>query len=90
MTLDELDAALDAMLQAADDDPSLAPGLITVGTDDWITALSACRATCKALHDGLRYRDIVVLIGSTFQAAVLTRAAAGDRGAPYRDPQPLS
>ena len=84
MTLEELDAALDAMLQAAGDNPDLAPGLITVQTDDWIKDVSATGATCKALHDGLRYRDVVVQIGSTMETKVLTRAEAGDRGAPYR------
>lgn len=88
MTPNELDHALDAMQAARN--PDQMPGLITVQTDDWIDSLSAVKATCARLDDGLRYRDVVVHIGAKQQTKVLTRAEAGGRGAPYRDlaPQP--
>ncbi|WP_155802372.1 hypothetical protein [Brevundimonas naejangsanensis] len=88
MTPDELNAALDAMAAAAGDDANLLPGLITVESGHWVDVLSAVRATCAALHDGLRYRDIVVHVGSQQETKVLTRAEAGECGAPYRDPVP--
>lgn len=88
MTPTELDDALDAMEKAAAGDGEKAPGLITIATDDWIGGLRDMRPTCSALHDGLRHRNIKVAVSSTFQTAVLTRAEAADRGAPYRDPTP--
>ena len=88
MTPDELNATLDAMAAAAGDNPDLMPGLITVETDHWVQVLSAVRATCSALHDGLRHRDIVIHVGSQQQTKVLTRGEAGERGAPYRDLAP--
>jgi len=90
MTPDQLNDALDAMAAAAGDDPNLLPGLITVETDHWVNVLSAVRAKCTALHDGLRHRDIVIHVGSQQKTKVLTRAEAGERGAPYRDLAPLS
>ena len=84
MTLDELNDTLDAMAKAAGDDADKLPGLITVETDHWVQVLSAVRATCSALHDGLRHRDIVIYVGSAQETKVLTRAEAGERGAPYR------
>ena len=47
--------------------------------------LSTVRATCSALPDGLRHRDIVIHVGSKQETKVLTRAEAGERGEPYRD-----
>lgn len=85
MTPDELNATLDAMAAAAGDNPDLMPGLITVETDHWVQVLSSVRATCTALHDGLRHRDIVIHVGSKQDTKVLTRAEAGERGEPYRD-----
>ncbi|MFN3779715.1 MAG: hypothetical protein ACK4SI_12050 [Brevundimonas aurantiaca] len=84
MTETELNDRLDAMALAAQDDPDRAPGLILVETDAWIDSLSAIRATCSALHDGLRHRDIQIHIGAGLETSVLTRAAAGGRGEPYR------
>lgn len=88
MTPDELTATLDAMAAVAGDDPGQMPGLITVETDHWVQVLSAVRATCSALHDGLRHRDIVIHVGSQQETKVLTRAEAGERGAPYRELAP--
>lgn len=88
MTPDELNDQMDAMITAAGDDPARLPGLITVQTDEWIKSLSAIRATCKALNDGLRYRDVVVKIATDFETKLVDRAEAGPRGEPYRDPQP--
>ena len=80
MTPDLLNDALDA---------NLLPGPITVETDHWVNVLSAVRAKCTALHDGLRHRDIVIHVGSKQETKVLTRAEAGERGAPYRDLLPI-
>lgn len=87
MTPTELDDALDAMeLSArASGNPDLAPGLITVQTDHWIHVLGAIRAKAATLADGLRHREIKVEIASSNATVVLTRADAGERGAPYRD-----
>ncbi|MEN5229104.1 hypothetical protein [Brevundimonas naejangsanensis] len=90
MTPDQLNDALDAMAAIAGDDPDLTPGLITVESGHWVNVLSAIRATCAALNDGLRHRDIVIHIGSQQETKVLTRAEAGERGAPYRDLAPRS
>ncbi|WP_312814488.1 hypothetical protein [Brevundimonas sp.] len=85
MTTDDLNAALDAMQTAANGDTDKMPGLITIDTTHWIDVLSAIKATIARLDDGLRHRDIRVAIGSTEETKILTRAEAGDRGAPYRD-----
>jgi len=85
MTPEQLNDALDAMAAAAGDNPDLMPGLITVESGHWVNVLSAVHATCTALHDGLRHRDIVIHVGSEQETKVLTRAEAGERGAPYRD-----
>ena len=86
MTLPELDDALDAMEKAAAGDPHKMPGLITFRTDDWVPLPRF--ASVKTLDDGMRYRDVVILVGSQQQTTVLTRADAGDRGEPYRDLMP--
>nr|WP_303683301.1 hypothetical protein [Brevundimonas naejangsanensis] len=85
MTPDELNDALDAMAAAAGGNPDLMPGLITVESGHWVHVLSAVRATCAALNDGLRHRNIVIHVGSQQETKVLTRAESGGRGAPYRD-----
>lgn len=85
MTPRDLDDQLDAMQKAAESNPDLMPGLITVQTTSWIDSVSAVKATCSALHDGLRHRNIQIHISSTQGTKVLTRAEAGDRGAPYRE-----
>lgn len=76
------------MVAVAGDNPDLLPGLITVESGHWVSVLSAVRATCTALHDGLRHRDIMIHIGSQQETKVLTRAETGERGAPYRDLAP--
>ncbi|WP_278070334.1 hypothetical protein [Brevundimonas sanguinis] len=53
-----------------------------------MNVLSAVRATCAALNDGLRHRNMVIHVGSQQETKVLTRAEAGERGAPYRDLEP--
>ncbi|WEK56502.1 MAG: hypothetical protein P0Y52_08005 [Candidatus Brevundimonas phytovorans] len=88
MTPAELNDALDGMAKAAGDDADKLPGLISVQTDHWVNVLSGVRATCSALHDGLRHRDIVIHVGSAQETKVLTRAEAGERGQPYRDLTP--
>ena len=88
MTPTELDDALDAMQLAAGGNLDLAPGLITVESTHWVQVLSDVRPTCARLDDGLRHRDIQIHVGSTQQTKLLTRAEAGERGAPYRDLTP--
>ncbi|MBB4799652.1 hypothetical protein HNP32_003410 [Brevundimonas bullata] len=85
MTPTELDDALDAMQLAAAGNPDLMPGLITVESNHWVQVLSGVRPTCARLDDGLRHRDIQIHVGSTQETKLLTRAEAGERGAPYRD-----
>lgn len=90
MTRDELDATLEKMAgeAIAAEAPDKGPGLITVESTHWVHHLSAVRATCSALHDGLRYRNVQIHVGSTLETRVLSRAEAGERGAPYRDLTP--
>lgn len=85
MTPTELDDALDTMQMAAAGNPDLMPGLITVESNHWVQVLSGVRPTCARLDDGLRHRDIQIHVGSTQETKLLTRAEAGERGAPYRD-----
>lgn len=73
------------MQLAAGGNPDLIPGLITVESNHWVQVLSAVRPTCARLDDGLRHRDTQVHVGSAQQTKLLTRADAGERGAPYRD-----
>ncbi|PZU00559.1 MAG: hypothetical protein DI624_01910 [Brevundimonas sp.] len=84
MTHDELDQTLDRMFKDAVS-PEDQPGAVTVQTDDWLGVLSTARATCATLQNGLRYRDIRILVSSQFETQVLSRAEAGDRGEPYRE-----
>lgn len=84
MTHDELDQTLDRMFAAASA-PEGQPGAVTVQTDDWLGPLSTVKATCASLHDGLRYREIRILVASTFETRVLSRAEAAEQGEPYRD-----
>ena len=90
MTPTELDDALDAMELAARASANLdlAPGLITVQSEHWINVLGAVRAKAATLADGLRHREIKIEIAKANATAVLTRADAGERGAPYRDLSP--
>lgn len=85
MTLDELNHKLDAMAEAAGDDPQQIPGLITINTDLWVKELADMRAPCKAINDGMRHREVAVQVSSGAKTEVLTRAQAGGRGEPYRD-----
>ena len=85
MTPTDLDDALDAREAAASADANARPGLITIQTDDWVGPLDTVRAICKSLADGMRHRNIVIHVGSQQTTAVLTRAEAGRRGAPYLD-----
>lgn len=88
MTPTELDDALDAMDAAASGDPDRRPGLITIHTDDWLGPFDLVRPVCRSLADGLRHREIAIHVGSGQTTALLTRAEAGDRGAPHRDLTP--
>ncbi|WP_421730795.1 hypothetical protein [Brevundimonas sp.] len=88
MTLDELNDRLDAMAEAAAGDPQQMPGLITINSDLWVKDLADMRAPCKAIHDGMRYRDVVVQVSSGAKTEVLTRTQADGRGEPYREMMP--
>ncbi|WP_409018897.1 hypothetical protein [Brevundimonas vesicularis] len=83
MTPDQLTAALDAMQQAAGGDPERMPGLIAVKSATWCDSLYAIERITKTLNEGIRHRGIKVEVSSLFESQVLTRAEAGDRGAPY-------
>ena len=83
MTVDEINDALDAMAAKAGGDPDQMPGLMTFHSDLWVTMPRF--ASVKTLDDRMRYRDIVIIVGSQERTAILTRAEAGDRGAAYRD-----
>jgi hypothetical protein len=85
MTPDQLNDRLDAMATEAVGSPDQMPGLITVQADHWINVLGGIGAKASTLADGLRYREIKVVIAGAFQTAVLTRAEAGERGEPYRE-----
>ncbi|WP_404417845.1 hypothetical protein [Brevundimonas vesicularis] len=85
MTRDELDLALDGM---ANNEPDQQPGVITVEADHWCAHLSQVRASSASLADGMRYRNIKILVFSAFETAVVTRAEACGRGEPYRDLTP--
>lgn len=85
MTPDELHDTLDAMAAAAGDNPDLQPGLIEVNSSDWCDTLHKIERTAKTLDEGIRHRGVKVVVSSLFETKVLTRAEAGDRGAPYRD-----
>lgn len=85
MRPDELAYALDAMQATAAGNPDQTPGLIEVHDAEWCGTLYQIERTAKSLDEGIRHRDIKVVISSAFQTRVLTRAGAGERGAPYRD-----
>ena len=81
---------LDAMDNAAGD-PGGKPGLITVESGLYVSALAhAIRPTCTSVADGLRYRNVKVQVSSTLTPAVLTRVDAGEAGEPYRDLSPMT
>jgi hypothetical protein len=92
MTPDELDTLLDDMARSAatQEQPDRAPGLITVETNHWIDRLSVIRPTCATLGDGMRYRNIKILVASQFETRLLSREEAGDRGHPFRDLTPAT
>jgi len=85
MTPEQLTAALDAMTAAAGDNIDLLPGLIEVNSDEWCETLYAIEKTTRSLDEGIRHREIKVAISSAYETRVVTRAKAGERGAPYRD-----
>lgn len=91
MTCDELDETLDRMCEAASakGDGEMSPGLITVESTHWVGHIAEVGATCASLHDGLRYRQIKIHVSSGLETRVLSRAEAGDRGAPYRELEPM-
>lgn len=90
MTPEQLTEALDAMQQAAGDDPGRMPGLIAVDSTTWCDSLYVIERVAKTLDDGIRHREIKVVVSSLFENKVLTRAEAGERGEPYRDLAPKS
>ncbi|MGX5637669.1 hypothetical protein ACWKV8_14945 [Brevundimonas diminuta ATCC 11568] len=85
MTPEQLTTALDAMTAAAGDNIDLLPGLIEVNSDEWCDTLYAIEKTTRSLDEGIRLREIKVVISSAYETRVLTRTEAGERGAPYRD-----
>lgn len=85
MTADELTAAIDAMIAAAGNDTDQWPGLITVNSNDWCGHLHEIEHVTRNLEEGIRHREIRVSVSSQLESKVLTRAEAGERGAPYRD-----
>ncbi|QBQ49107.1 hypothetical protein [Brevundimonas naejangsanensis] len=85
MTPDELNAALDAMIAAAGDDPNGLPGLIEINSAEWCETLYQIEHTAKSLDEGVRHRGIKIAISSAFDTRVMTRAEAEERGAPYRN-----
>lgn len=90
MTPDELTTAIDAMAAAAGGDANLLPGLIEANSTDWCERLYQIERTAKTLDEGIRHRGVKVAVSSLFETKVLTRAEAGERGAPYRDLAPAS
>ena len=80
MTPDQLTAAL-----VAGDEAQLMPGLIAVNSAEWCDSLYAVERVTKTLDEGIRHRGIKIVVSSLFETKVLTRAEAGDRGAPYRE-----
>jgi len=90
MTPEQLTAALDALITAAGNNTDLLPGLIEVNSTEWCETLYQIERTAKSLDEGVRHRGIKVVISSAFETRVLTRAEAGERGAPYRDLAPRS
>ncbi len=85
MTKDELAAAIDDMIQAANGDADKLPGLITINADEWCAGLCEIEHATRNLEEGTRHRGIRVWISSEYQTKVLTRAEAGDIGKPFRD-----
>lgn len=85
MTTNELTAAIDAMITAAGNDADQLPGLISVNSNDWCGHLHEIERITRNLEEGIRHREIRVSVSSAFETKVLTRAEAGERGAPYRD-----
>ena len=73
------------MQQAAGGGAERMPGLITVKSSVWCDSLYAIERITKTLDEGVRHRGIKVVVSSLFETMVLTRAEAGDRGAPYYD-----
>lgn len=90
MTPDQLAEALDAMAAAAGPNPDLMPDLITVKDIEWVPTFYVLKEECRTLDDGVRHRNIKIVISSTLETRVLTRADAGERGEPYRDLTPRS
>lgn len=85
MTPQDLADALDTMNAAAAGAPDLMPGLIEINSTEWCDDLYQIERTAKSLDEGIRHRGINVAISSAFKTRVMTRAEAGERGAPYRD-----
>lgn len=85
MTLEQLSDTLDRLQQAAGEDADRLPGLIEVNSDVWCQSLYAIERITKTLDEGIRHREIKVMVSSLFDTRVLTRAEASERGAPYRD-----
>lgn len=88
MTPDQLTDALEAMQGAAGGEPDRMPGLILAYSKVWCDSLYAIERVAKTLDDGIRHREIKVLVSSSFETRVLTRVEAGERGRPYRDLAP--
>ena len=92
MTPDELVTLLDDMARSAEagGQSDKTPGLLTVETNHWIDRLSVIRPTCATLSDGMRYRNIRILVASQFETRLMSREEAGERGHPFRDLTPAA
>lgn len=88
MTIDELTAAIDAMIIAAGSNADQLPGLITINSNDWCDHFNEIEHATRNLEEGIRHRKIRVSVSSSFENKVLTQAEAGERGAPYLDMTP--
>lgn len=64
MTPTGLDDRLDAMALAANGDTDQLPSLITVKADHWINVLGVIGSKAANLADGLRHREIKVVIAA--------------------------
>lgn len=57
---------------AAGGEPDRVPGLILADSKVWCDSLYAIERVAKTLDDGIRHREIKVLVSSSFETRVLT------------------
>ncbi|UAL09925.1 hypothetical protein [Caulobacter segnis] len=92
MKRDEIDDMLDAMAKEAAEkgDDSLLPGVISFNSSKWVKMSGAdLPTTCMSVKVGIRYRAIRVMVASTCENGVASRAEdANDHGEPYMELEP--